>query len=178
MASIEAIKKLRGETNAGISDCREALDKHKGDLTKAKAYLKEKGVAKAAKRADRETAEGVVEVYLHPATNKLAAIVELQSETDFVARNEKFRDFAKNLAMQVAGMSPKYISKEDVPAKEKKNIKEVCLLEQPSFKDPEKTIGEMLTDLIAVIGENMRIAKFVRFEMGKKVVVAESKEKK
>lgn len=202
MADLDSIKKLREETDAGITDCKEALEKHKGDFEKAKKHLKKKGAAKAAKRADRETSEGVVSVYLHPTTDKLVAVVEIKSETDFVARNEKFRDFADKAALQVAGMSPRYISKEDVPKEQIKKwkeeikensdkpskqeiegrieakYKEVCLLEQPFIKDREKTIGEMLTQLIGVIGENMKISRFARLEMGKPITVAESKDKK
>ena len=203
MADIKVLKKLREETGAGVTDCKEALDKSKNDFEKAKLYLKKKGVAKAAKKAERSTAEGILGVYLHPANEKLAVIVEVKCETDFVARNEKFKQFVKDVSLQIAGLSPQYISKEDVPnalvTGWKKDIKaergskasaretegrigakykELCLLEQPFFKDESVTVGEMLTNLVAVIGENMKITRFVRVRMGELTTVAEMKEKK
>jgi len=203
MVDIEIIKKLREETGAGVGDCKEALDKSKDDFEKAKVYLKQKGVAKAAKKAERSTGEGTLGIYLHPTNEKLAVIVETKCETDFVARNEKFKAFVKNAALQVAGMSPQYISKDDIPktlvANWKKEIKkergamvsaketegrvsakykELCLLEQPFFKDEGVTIGEMLTELVAVIGENIKISRFVRIRMGEPTIVAETAEKR
>lgn len=203
MADIEAIKKLREATDAGVGDCREALEENKGDFEKAKLWLRKKGVAKAAKRAERATSEGTLGVYLHPANNKLGVIVEVQCETDFVARNEKFKEFVKDVSLQIAGMSPTYVSKHDVPksvvtawkkeisatSKAKKpssqelegrlasKYKEVCLLEQSFFKDDKTTVGEIFTNLIAVIGENMKITRFVRLRMGEPVVVAETTSK-
>lgn len=198
MADIKTIKRLRDETGAGVSDCKEALDTAKGDINKAKLILRKKGVAKAAKKAERTTAEGTLGVYLHPANDKLAVIVEVKCETDFVARNEKFKEFVKDISLQIAGMAPEYISKEDVPksvvAAWKKEIsgaskqelkgrlgakyKELCLLEQTFFKDERIVVGNMLTDLIAVIGENIKITRFVRIRMGEPTVVAETVKKK
>lgn len=199
MVDIETIKKLRDESGAGITDCKEALESCKGDFDKAKAFLRKKGVAKAAKRAERETAEGRLGVYLHEANNKLGVIVEVQCETDFVARNNKFVDFVKDVSLQIAGLSPVYINKEDVPKKvlqewEKEigetkskqefegkmeaRYKESCLLEQSFFKDDKVTIKDVFTNLIAVIGENMKIVRFVRVKMGEPVVVAEAKKTK
>lgn len=194
--SIEKIKDLRQKTAAGISDCVEALQRAKGNIEDAVRYLEKKGIAKAAARAERVTGDGIVASYVH-TNDKLAVIVEVKCETDFVARNKLFRDFVKNVLLQIAGMGPLYISKDDVPKevvkswkseiKESANSKEiegrikakyneVCLLEQQFFKDEKKTIGDMLAQVIAKTGENCRITRFVRLVFGQKMVVAETKQ--
>jgi elongation factor Ts len=150
MATMDDVKRLRGETGAGVVDCKRALEETKGDFEKAKALLKERGLAKAQKKSDREAKEGVVEAYVH-AGGRIGAMVELSSETDFVARNPDFRELAKELAMQVAAMDPK-------------NVDE--LLEQAYIRDSSKTVGELVTGIAATTGENVRVRRFKRFQLG------------
>src|SRR5438094_4463650 len=151
--SKDDVKRLREETGAGVMDCKRALDEAKGDFAKAKELIKARGLAKAKEKADREAKEGVVEAYVH-AGGRIGAMVELSSETDFVARNPDFRGLARELAMQVAAMDPK-------------NVDE--LLEQPYIRDATKTIGELVTGLAASTGENVRIRRFTRFQLGESV---------
>jgi len=197
MAQINAsmVKELRERTKAGMMDCKKALQECDGDMEKAVAWLRQKGLAVAAKRAGRATSEGVVQCYIH-AGSKLGAMVEVNCETDFVAKNEDFIEFAKELAMHVAAANPVCLSREDVPQelleKEKeiyanqaresgkpehiidkivkgrieKFYKEVCLLEQAFVKNPDVTIQDMLNELIGKIGENMSIKRFARFQVG------------
>src|SRR5712692_7690702 len=150
MATARDVQRLRSETGAGVMDSKKALEAAKGDFEKAKAILKEKGLASAAKRGDREAKEGVVEAYIH-AGGKIGALVELSSETDFVARNPDFRELAKEIAMQVAAMDPK-------------NVDE--LLEQAYIRDASKTVGELVTGIAATTGENVRVRRFTRFQLG------------
>jgi len=170
--SLDAIKELREQTNCGIIDCKKALAEAKGDINKAKAILREKGLQMALKKASRAANEGRVEVYIHQG-NKLGVLVEVNCETDFVARNEDFIAFTKNVAMHIAAMSPKYIKKDDVPAdvlsKEADQamfLKSVVLLEQPFVKEPSKSIQDLLNELVAKIGENIMVGRFVRFKIG------------
>jgi elongation factor Ts len=144
------VKRLREETGAGVMDCKRALDEAKGDFEKARGLIKERGLAKAKEKADREAKEGIVEAYVH-AGGRIGAIVELSSETDFVARNPDFRGLAKEIAMQVAAMDPTNVDR---------------LLEQPYIRDSSKTIGELVTTIAATTGENVRIKRFKRFELG------------
>ncbi len=144
------VKRLREETGAGVMDCKRALDEAKGDFDKAKGLIKERGLAKAKEKADREAKEGVVEAYVH-AGGRIGAMVELSSETDFVARNPDFRGLAKEIAMQVAAMDPTNVDQ---------------LLEQPYIRDSSKTIGELVTTIAASTGENVRVKRFKRFELG------------
>jgi len=144
------VKRLREETGAGVMDCKRALDEAKGDFEKARGLIKERGLAKAKEKADREAKEGIVEAYVH-AGGRIGAIVELSSETDFVARNPDFRGLAKEIAMQVAAMDPTDVDQ---------------LLEQPYIRDSSKTIGELVTTIAATTGENVRIKRFKRFELG------------
>jgi elongation factor Ts len=144
------VKRLREETGAGVMDCKRALDEAKGNFEKAKALIKERGLAKAKEKADREAKEGVVEAYVH-AGGRIGAMVELSSETDFVARNPDFRGLAKEIAMQVAAMDPTNVDQ---------------LLEQPYIRDASKTIGELVTTIAASTGENVRVKRFKRFELG------------
>lgn len=144
------VKRLREETGAGVMDCKRALDEAKGDFEKAKVLIKERGLAKAKSKSDREAREGIVEAYVH-AGGRIGAMVELSSETDFVARNEDFRGLAKEIAMQVAAMAPK-------------NVDE--LLEQAYIRDASKTIGELVTSIASTTGENVRVKRFERFELG------------
>ncbi|HEV8469520.1 MAG TPA: translation elongation factor Ts [Candidatus Limnocylindria bacterium] len=144
------VKRLREETGAGVMDCKRALDETAGDFEKARALIKERGLAKAQKKSDREAKEGVVEAYIH-AGGRIGAMVELSSETDFVARNPDFRELAKEIAMQVAAMDPK-------------NVDE--LLEQAYIRDASKTVGELVTGIAATTGENVRVRRFQRFQLG------------
>jgi len=194
-----SIKDLRERTGAGMADCKKALTEVSGDMDKAIDYLRAKGLAKAAKKAGREATEGAVVSYIH-AGGRIGVLVEINCETDFVARNDDFVVFTKDVAMQIAAMGPQFVRKEEVPAdaieKEKavliakakedpkmagkpdamlakitegqvtKWIKEICLLDQPFVKNPDKTIDQLQQELIAKIGENIKIRRFVRFELG------------
>jgi elongation factor Ts len=189
------VKELRDKTNAGMMDCKKALSEHDGDMEKAVDYLRQKGLAVAAKRADRATSEGVIETYIH-AGGKLGAMVEIGCETDFVAKTEGFINFAKDIAMHVAAANPISLVREDVPVevlerekaiyiqqaidsgkpqniaekmvtgKMDKYYAEVCLLEQKFVKDPDVSIQDMLNQLVASMGENITIKRFARFAVG------------
>jgi elongation factor Ts len=189
------VKKLREETGAPMLDCKNALEQHNGDFAKAVEWLKEKGLAKAAKKADRATGEGRIEVYVHQG-NRVAVMVEVNCETDFVAKTEAFQAFAHEVAIHIAMAAPKYVDVANIPAAELEEAKarlrdealaegkpanvadkivegklekyyaENCLLRQPFVKDEDKTIGAMLKEAIAAIGENMAIRRFTRYQLG------------
>lgn len=189
------VKELREATGAGILDCRKALQEHNGDFDKAVAWLREKGLAAAAKKAGREAKDGVVELYSHGG-GRVGVMVEVNCETDFVARTEQFRTFAHDLALQVAASNPRYLDVTEVPtevlesersiarnrAKEEgkpekiwdkiaegrieKFYQEVCLLKQPFIKDESQTVADLLKTTIAAIGENVIIRRFARWELG------------
>jgi elongation factor Ts len=191
----QMVKDLRDKTSAGMMDCKKALTETSGDMEKAVDLLRQKGLAVAAKRAGRATSEGVIETYIH-AGGKLGVMVELNCETDFVAKTDAFRGFARDLAMHIAAANPVAITREEVPesvisrekeiyiqqaleSKKDKNIvekmitgkmekflAEICLLEQKFVKDDERTIQAMLTDMVGKIGENISIKRFVRFQVG------------
>ena len=176
MIDSKTVQKLRTETGAGVMDCKRALEESQGDFERARDLLKQKGLAAAAKRADRDAREGVVESYIHSG-GRIGALVELSSETDFVARNPEFRELARNIAMQVAAMSPKVISEDDLTAEarsellrehgdEKKAIESAVLLRQPYIRDNSKTIGDLVTAIAAATGENVRVRRFARFQLG------------
>lgn len=195
MANIELIKQLRAETGAGLADVKEALEISKDDLEAAKAYLNKKGIARAEKRADREANQGVIGSYIH-TTNRIGVLVEVNCETDFVARGEDFQQFARDVAMQICAMNAEYVSPEDIPSsirdefeKEVKNDpkfagkpeaalatiidskvktygEEKSLLKQSFFKDSSKTIEDMLKTLSSKVGEAIRIKRFERMEIG------------
>jgi elongation factor Ts len=197
MAEITAqtVKTLRDKTGAGMMDCKKALQECGGEEEKAISWLREKGLSKAQKRAGRATTEGVVGSYIH-SNGKLGVMVEIKCETDFVARSERFQEFAKNVAMQIAAANPVCLSSEEVPAdllakereiyknqamaegkpeqiaekivdgRVKKFYKEVCLLEQPFIKDDKVSIQDLLNDLVGVLGENVQIGRFCRFALG------------
>jgi elongation factor Ts len=197
MADITAamVKELRDKSGVGMMDCKKALQESDGDFDKAMEILRKKGIAKAAKRADRVANEGVVMSYIHPGNN-LGVLVEVNCETDFVANTDGFKDFAKNVAMHIAASAPVAIKREDVDqetvANEMKILKaqalasgkpehivekivqgrldkyysEICLLEQAYVKDPDKTIQDLLTETIAQVGENVTIRRFARFRIG------------
>jgi len=189
------IKDLRERTGAGMSDCKKALTEVGGDMDKAIDYLRAKGLAKAAKKAGREATEGAVVSYIHGG-GRIGVLVEINCETDFVARNEDFQGFTREVALQIAAMSPQFVRKDEVPndvisrerdvllAKAKESgkpepvmqkmvdgqiskwMKEICLLDQAWVKNPDKTIDQVQQELIAKIGENIKIRRFVRFELG------------
>ncbi|CAN5228626.1 translation elongation factor Ts [soil metagenome] len=167
MADASDVRRLRAETGAGVMDCKRALDEAGGDFARAQALLAERGQAKAAKTGEREAKEGLIEAYVH-AGGKIGALVELSSETDFVARNPEFRELARAIAMQVAAMSPRYVRDEDVPAQERDGAgSELVLLRQPYIRDGSKTIGDLVTAFAATTGENAQARRIARFELGK-----------
>ena len=159
------IKELRDKTGAGIMDAKRALESANGDLAKAEAALFEKGVASAAKRAGRETREGAIASYIHSG-GRIGAMVELNCETDFVARTAEFQELGRDLAMQVAAMSPKYKDRESVPADVSSVKDEELLVEQDFIKRPGVKIGDLVKELGAKTGENIQIGRFARFELG------------
>lgn len=191
----EQIARLREMTGLGLMDCRKALEENDGNLEKALEALRKKGAAVAAKRAGRETAQGIIHAYIHPGA-QIGVLVEIDCETDFVARNENIKQFAQDLCMHITAMKPLYLSREDVDPKfleHEKSIlhaqladsgkpaamldkivegklnkiySEVCLLEQPFVKNDKFTIMQMVTELIAKTGENIKIRRFARFEIG------------
>ncbi|MDA0738915.1 MAG: translation elongation factor Ts [Nitrospirae bacterium] len=196
MSSMSAlVKELRSQTGAGILDCQNALKETNSDIEKAIDLLRQKGLAAAQKKAGRETKEGVVSSYIH-AGSKIGVLVEINCETDFVARNDEFQSLVKDVALQVAAANPSYVKREDVPAdlierekavylgqakemgkpepawekivigKLEKFYQEQCLLEQSFIKDPNITIKEILTQKIAKLGENISIARFTRYQLG------------
>ena len=193
--SASMVKQLREKTGAGIMDCKEALSECESDMDKAIDFLRTKGLATAQKRAGRSTAEGLIQAYIHTGGN-IGVLVEIDCETDFVAKNDDFKEFAKNMAMHIAAANPVGVSPEDVPqdiierekdiyraqarelkkpekmidkiaeGKLNKFYKENCLLLQPYVRDPNVSIQDVLNDLIAKIGENITIKRFARFQIG------------
>ena len=163
--SAEMVKELREQCGAGVMECRNALLVTEGNFEKAVIILKEKGLLKAEKKADRVTASGLVEAYIH-AGGRIGAMVELNCETDFVARTDEFKDLAHNLAMQVAALSPQFILEEEVPEGAEIEPEAACLLLQPYIRDPALTVRDLVMEAIAKLGENIKISRFVRFELG------------
>ena len=191
----QMVKELRDKTNAGMMDCKKALGETAGDMEKAVDFLRQKGLAVAAKRAGRETKEGVVETYIH-AGAKLGVMVEVGCETDFVAKTDDFKAFAKDIAMHIAAVNPVAVSREEVPAdilqrekdiyinqalesgkpqqiiekmvggKVEKYLADICLLEQKYVKNPDLTVQDLLNELVGKMGENISIKKFARFQIG------------
>ena len=163
----DAIKTLREETSAGIMDCKKALVDAGGDINKAREALRQKGLTVAAKKAERETRQGLVEAYVHGG-GRIGALVELNCETDFVARTDEFKALAHELVMQVAAMNPRYISREDIPPRDAEGVNpaEVCLLSQPFIRDSARTVQDVVTDVIAKVGENIRVRRFARYQLG------------
>ena len=163
--SLDLIKELREQSGAGVMQCRNALVKNEGNREKALEFLKEQGLLKAKEKADRAAAEGLIEAYIHTG-GRVGAMVELNCETDFVARTEEFKQLAHNLAMQVAAMAPQFVSEEDVPEGADIETQAACLLLQPYIKDQELTIQDIITETIAKVGENIKVGRFARFELG------------
>jgi len=197
MADITAalVKELREKSGAGMMDCKKALQETGGDVEKAMEVLRKSGIAKAAKRSDKEANEGIVVSYIHPGS-KLGVLIEINCETDFVANTDAFKEFAKNVAMHVAASSPLAVKREELnpqvveqemnifkeqavasgkpehivekiaQGRLEKYYSEVCLLEQPYVKDPDKSIRDLLTETVAKLGENVNIKRFARFRIG------------
>lgn len=193
--SAAVVKELRDKTGAGMMDCKKALGESGGDLEKAVDYLRQKGLAAAAKKAGRAAADGAVAAYVHPG-GKIGVLVEINCETDFVARTMEFQALLKDMAMQVAAANPRYVRREEVPAEEFEREKsiyrqqaletgkpanvvdkivegklgrfysEVCLLEQSFIKDPDKKVVDVLNDAIARLGENIQVRRFARYHLG------------
>jgi elongation factor Ts len=193
--TIDMIKELREKTGSGMMDCKKALTEAGGDLEKAIVWLREKGIASADKKMSRVTAEGIVDAYIHGA-GRVGVLIEVNIETDFAAKNEDFRRMVREIAMQIAAMKPRWVSRSEVPAEEleqERNIvrnqalnegkpekivdkivegrlskffQENCLLEQPFIKDDSKTVETLVKEMIALIGENITVRRFVRFELG------------
>jgi len=161
----DMIKELRDQSGAGIMDCRTTLVSCGGDMDKALEILKEKGLLKAQKKAGRATGAGLVDAYIHTA-GRIGALVEINCETDFVARTDEFKNLAHCLAMQVAAMNPQYVTEEDVPEGEDADPTEVCLLAQPYIIDPDRTVRDVIMEVIAKVGENIKVSRFSRFELG------------
>nr|NNM90016.1 translation elongation factor Ts [Bacilli bacterium] len=190
-----AVKELREKTGAGMLDCKKALEKHDGDLEKAIEFLREQGLASAAKKSGRVAAEGVVESYIH-AGGRIGVLVEVNCETDFVAKTDEFKSLCKDIAMHIAAMKPEYLRREEIPqevvereteifrqqtlnegkpeavvdkivgGRVDKYLRELCLVDQAFVKDPSVTISQMVASKVAKIGENIAIRRFVRYEMG------------
>lgn len=144
------VRRLREETGAGIMDCKRALEQAQGDFEKAKEVLRQQGLATAAKKAERATAQGLIEAYIHGG-GRIGALIEVNCETDFVARTEQFRNLARELAMQVAAMAPQTVEE---------------LLDQPYIRNPSQTVRDLVTQTIAATGENIRVRRFARFQLG------------
>ncbi len=191
----QMVKELRDKTNAGMMDCKKALGETEGDMEKAVDHLRQKGLAVAAKRADRVTSEGVVECYIHGG-GKLGVMVEVGCETDFVAKTDGFKEFARDIAMHIAAVNPVSVGRDDVPAemverekeiytaqalesgkpenivekivtgKIEKYLSEICLMEQKYVKNPDLSIQDLLNELVAKMGENISIKRFSRFQIG------------
>lgn len=164
--TVQAIKELRELTGVGMLDCKNALEEAEGDLEKAKQILRRRGIAVVEKRAGRETTQGLVDAYLHP-DGRLGALVELNCETDFVARTEEFKALAHDLAMQVAATDPQYVSPEELPADSDGDPRDLCLLAQPFIKDANRSVQDLINDVIAKTGENIRVRRFQRFQLGR-----------
>ena len=160
------VKELRDQSGAGIMACRNALIEAEGDTEKALQILKERGILKAQKKSERVTDQGLIEAYIHTG-GRIGAMVEVNCETDFVARTDEFKNLAHDLAMQVAAMPPQFITKDEITAdKDDAELQTVCLFLQPYIKDPTRTVQDIVTETIAKVGENIRVSRFARFELG------------
>jgi len=194
--SAERVKELRQRTGIGVMECKEALAECEGDIDKAIAVLRKKGAARAQEKMNREASQGLVYAYIH-MEGKLGVLVEVNCESDFVARNAEFKELAKNIAMQIAAANPRFVSSADIPAAEleqekeiirgqlqdtkkppqiiekivegklKKYYQEVCLLDQPYIRDDKQTIQQLIASTVAKFGENIKVRRFARFELGK-----------
>jgi elongation factor Ts len=163
-ATVEQIKSLRELTGAGIMDCKDALEKSEGNQDKAVDLLRQKGFSQAAKRSGRDTTEGVVEAYIHTG-GRVGALVELGCETDFVARTPEFRQLAHNVAMQVAAMNPVYVSESEIAEGDDRPPAQVTLLLQPFIKNTSMQVGDIVQELAAKVGENVKVVRFKRLAL-------------
>jgi len=164
--SINKVKELREQSGAGIMDCRNALLETEGDIEKAIQILKERSLFQVQKKAERSTTQGLIEAYIHIG-GSIGTMVEVNCETDFVARTNEFKELAHNLAMQVTAMPPRFISREEIPDGDDDIEPETaCLLLQPYIKDPDKTIQDIVNETIAKVGENIKVSRFARFQLG------------
>ena len=160
------VKELRDKSGAGIMTCRNALLEAEGDTEKALQILREKGILKAQKKAERSANQGLIETYVHTG-GRIGALVEINCETDFVARTDEFKELAHDLAMQVAAMPPQFITQEEATGESDTDLQTACLLLQPFIKDPTKTVQDLILETIAKVGENIKVSRFARFELGK-----------
>ncbi|MBI2836428.1 MAG: elongation factor Ts [Chloroflexi bacterium] len=163
----DSIKALREQSGAGVMECRNVLEETGGDIDKAIQILKERNLYKAEKKKTRITTQGLIEAYIHTG-GRIGAMVELNCETDFVARTDEFKQLAHDLAMQVAAMSPQYISKDELPAGADVDPGSACLLLQPFIKCTDQSIQDLINQTIAKVGENIQVSRFSRFEVGEK----------
>ncbi len=163
--SIEAVKELRNRTSVGIADCNKALLEAGGDIERAMEFLKQRGAAIAETKKDAAATEGIIEAYVHH-TRRVGALVELNCETDFVARTPEFKELAHDLAMQIAATSPQFVSSEEMPPKAETDPQVACLLSQPFIKDPTRPVQEIVAQTVAKVGENIKVRRFARFELG------------
>lgn len=163
--TVELIRTLREQTGAGILECKQALQAANGDLDKAGEALRHKGFAQAVKRADRPTTQGLIEAYVHTG-GRVGAMVELACETDFVARVPEFKLLAHDIAMQVAAMAPAYLDQAEVEPGESRPAAQVCLLQQPFIKDNSRAVSEVVQELAAKVGENVKVVRFARLALG------------
>ena len=160
-STTELIKELRERTSAGVMDCKKALDESNGDVDKAEQILKEQGIASAAKKAGRDTDQGLIETYIHSGA-RIGAMVEVNCETDFVARTKEFSDLAHDIAMQIAAMNPSTLEENNTDIESDNS----SLLQQPFIKDPSKNIQELINETVGKLGENIRVRRFKRFSLG------------
>jgi len=161
----ETVKELRGQCGAGIMECRNALLQAEGDMEKALQIIKQQNLFKVEKKRDRLTSQGLIETYIHTG-GRIGAMIEINCETDFVARTDEFKELAHHLAMQVAAMSPRFVSREDVKEGTDVEAEKDCLLLQSDIKEPTMTIQEVIDQTIARVGENIKVSRFTRFEVG------------
>ncbi len=160
----DAVKELREQSGAGIMACRNALLEAEGNMEKAIEILKQQSLFKAAKKKERPASEGLIEAYIH-AGGRIGAMVELNCETDFAAHTDEFKELAHNVAMQIAAMSPEFISQEEAPEGNDIEVQTACLLLQPFIRDPNKTIQDIIDETIAKVGENIKVSRFARFAL-------------
>ena len=161
----DKVKELREQSGAGIMQCRQALIECQGDIERALEFLKEQGLLKAKEKAERATTQGLIEAYIHTG-GRVGAMVEVNCETDFAARTDEFKELAHQLAMQVAAMSPQFISEKEFSPETKEEPQTACLLLQAYIKDPDKSVQDIITETIAKVGENIKVSRFARFELG------------
>ena len=162
--TLDLIKELRERSGGGVMDCKRALEATGGNIDKAVAYLAEQGIASAAKKANRETSQGLIDSYIH--AGRIGALVEINCETDFVARTPDFQTLAHELAMHVAAANPQFLTADDIPAGTEGKSEELALMDQPYIRDAGKTVRQLIQETIGKTGENIQVKRFTRFELG------------